>query len=267
MRVPGGGFAVLPLIEKQPGLLPTAEVDVVLDACLPHGDAVRHFSGDHLHPLIEPFERPGARIVAGKDSTRSDLLVEEVDDLRQQPIHALRERLDDEVVAVAIHDERRQQIGLAVNQPIRGRIDAERAPERQRGVDPAFQQLVVGRLLAVRQHADGDLRSIAIQRVSENAAARRANHDAVAARRLDVGHVGAVDPRMTAPKAELATGGEDDGWCHCHVVAFCVVRRASCERSSKLTRTPNARTTHSTIVALCASRSAPIMRGFCSRNI
>ena len=138
-RVPGRRFAVLPLVEKQPGLLPAAEVDVVLDAGLPHGDAVRHVAGDHLHPLLEPFEQTGRadRCARGFRAVPS-CSVEEVDDQRQQPIHALRERLDDEVVAVAIDDERRQQIGLAVNQPIRGRIDAERAPERERGVDPAL---------------------------------------------------------------------------------------------------------------------------------
>ncbi len=97
-----------------------------------------------------------------------------VDDLRQQPVHALRQRLDDEVVAVAIDDERRQQIGLAVNQPIRRRVDAERArgTPRAASIRP-FKQLVVGRPLAVGQHADRDLRSIAVQRVAERPAARR----------------------------------------------------------------------------------------------
>ena len=45
---------------------------------------------------------------------------------RQQAIHALRQRLHDEVVAVTIDDERREQIGFAVNQAVRRRVDGER---------------------------------------------------------------------------------------------------------------------------------------------
>ena len=36
---------------------------------------------------------------------------------------ALRQRLHDQVVAVAIDDQRRQQIGFAVHQPVGGRVD------------------------------------------------------------------------------------------------------------------------------------------------
>ena len=111
------------------------QIDVVLDPALDHGHRLRHLAGQHLDPLLEPLEQPRPRVVAREDAARVQQILERRDDQRQQAIHPLRQRLDDEVLAVPIDDERRQEIRFAVDQPIRRRVDRERLAERDRRLD------------------------------------------------------------------------------------------------------------------------------------
>ena len=157
-RISGGRGPILALIEKQPGLLAAAQIDVVLDAAFGDGDRVRHLAREHLDALLEPLEEPRARVVARENAARVQKIVQRRDDRWQQTIHPLRQRLHDEVVAVAIDDERRQQIGLAVDEAVCRRVDGERLAERDRRLDAPAYQPVVRRLLAVRQHPKRDLR-------------------------------------------------------------------------------------------------------------
>ena len=128
-RVARRRLAVLALIEKQPGLLPSSQIDLVLDRPFAHGHRVGNRAGQVRDRLLETFERAHLGIVAGEDAGRREQLLQQLRDRRQQPIHALRERLHDEVVAVPIDDERRQQIRLAVNESIGRRIELQRFPE------------------------------------------------------------------------------------------------------------------------------------------
>ena len=98
-----------------------------------------------LDLLLEAFEQADLGVVARQHALGAGELDQQRHQRRHQPIHALRQRLQHQVVAVAIDDERRQQVGLAVNQSVRGGVDLERcrgsamavfeavAPER--GVD------------------------------------------------------------------------------------------------------------------------------------
>ena len=61
---------VLTLIEEQTRLLAAAEIDVVLDACLGHADAVGHVAGDDVDPLLESLEQARPRVVARDDAAR-----------------------------------------------------------------------------------------------------------------------------------------------------------------------------------------------------
>ena len=64
----------------------------------------------HLDLLLEPFELAHLRIVAREDALGAgELDQQRVTSARREAIHALRQRLDHEVVAVAIDDQRRQQ--------------------------------------------------------------------------------------------------------------------------------------------------------------
>ena len=57
-------FAVLALIEKQPGLLALPGIDCVLDRSLARRDPLRHVAVHDFDALFEAFEQPHPRIVA-----------------------------------------------------------------------------------------------------------------------------------------------------------------------------------------------------------
>ena len=63
---------VLALVEEQPGLLPAAQIDVVLDAGLAHVHRLRDLAAEDLDALVEPLERPRAGIVARKNAARRE---------------------------------------------------------------------------------------------------------------------------------------------------------------------------------------------------
>ena len=128
-RVARRRLAVLALIEKQTGLLPSPEIDLVLDRPLAHGHRVGNRTGQIRNRLLETFERTHLGIVAGQDAGRREQFLQQRGDRRLQSIHALRERLHDEIVGVSIDDERRQQIRLAVDESIGRRVELQRFPE------------------------------------------------------------------------------------------------------------------------------------------
>ena len=124
-RVARRGLAVLALVEKQSGLLPAPQIDLVLDRSLAHRHRLGNRASQILDRLLESFERAHLGIVAREDAGRREQLPQQRGDRRQQPIHALRQRLHDQVVAVPIDHERRQQIRLAVDESIRRRIELQ----------------------------------------------------------------------------------------------------------------------------------------------
>ena len=93
-----------------------------------------------------------------------------VDDSGMQAIHALRQRLHDQVIAVAIDDQRREQVGLAVHQAVGRGVERQRRAEGHRAFQTgADERGQLGRL-ADREHPDRDLRAVA----EERGASRRA---------------------------------------------------------------------------------------------
>ena len=119
VRIAQRRLAVLALIEEQAGLLAAAQVDLVADAPFADRHALGHRAGDHGHLRLEPFERADLGVVAHQDAGRTQPLAEHGDDLGQQALGRLRQRLHHEVVAVAVDDQRRQQVAFAVHE--RGR--------------------------------------------------------------------------------------------------------------------------------------------------
>ena len=107
-RVARGGVTVLALVEKQTGLLPSSKIDLILDRPFAHGHRVGNRPSQVRDRLLETFEHADLGIVAGEDAGRREQFLQQGRDRWLQPIHALRERLHDEVVAVPIDDERGQ---------------------------------------------------------------------------------------------------------------------------------------------------------------
>ena len=133
--------------------------------------------------LLEPFEQAHARIVAREDALRCASSTSS-SVIRQQPIGALRQRLHDEVVAVAIDDERRKQIAFAVHEPIRGGVDVEPLAERDRLLEPRSPEAAIDGHVVLRQDPQRDLRAIAVKSARQKPAVRPddAHHGAGSAR-------------------------------------------------------------------------------------
>ena len=207
MRVSRGGFAVLALIEEQTGLLTFAEIDLVLDRPLAHDHRLGHRAGQDFHRLLEPFERAHLRIVARQDSRRREDLGQPAPSPTAAngpcPATAPAPR---GTIAVPIDHERRQQIGLAVHEPVRGRVELERVAKPDRPLEPWPQHRRVERRVAARQHPDRDLRSIAEERMAQRPPARSDDFDDVAPGRVDVRDVGAINPRMAGCAAAARRG-------------------------------------------------------------
>jgi hypothetical protein len=129
---------------------------------LAHVDGLGDVAVEHLDALLEPLEQPHARIVPREDAGGVHEVHEDLRDLGHQPIDALRQRLQHEVVAVAIDDERRQPIGFPVDETIRGRVDAERAPKADRLLQPQSPQRQIGYLGPAGQQSECNFRSIAV---------------------------------------------------------------------------------------------------------
>src|SRR2546428_12206156 len=97
-----------------------------------------------------------------------------------------------------------------MNEAKGGCVDRERLPELERGFDPATDQRIVCGRFTERQQTKRDLRAIAEEGVTERAAARISDHDAIAGLRAHVGHVGAVNPQVAALEPLLASRGNGD---------------------------------------------------------
>ena len=159
-----------------------------------------------LHLLLQPFQQPHLRIVAGQDAARAGELHEHGHERREQPIHALRQRLQHQHIVVAIDDERREQIGFAVDQPAGGGVEVEGRAEREGGFQPRAPERRVHRRspLETMRRTIWD-RSLNSAWPSVRSLAPSDAHDA---RRpgIDVADVGAVDPGMSGTDAVLAAG-------------------------------------------------------------
>ena len=109
-------------------------IDQVFDPALAHFDDLGYRAVLHRHGLLQALEQPDARIIAGQDSGRLEAIDEQRDEVRKQAIDALHERLENEVVTIAIDDQSRQPVGLAVDHPIGCGVDAKRLPVARRRV-------------------------------------------------------------------------------------------------------------------------------------
>jgi hypothetical protein len=129
----------------------------------------------------------------------------------QTAVGRLRQRLHDEVLAISIHDERRQQIAFAVDEPIGRRIDLERGAERRRLIEPIPPGGGVGFVGAAREHAQRDFRAIAVERVADDPAAAVNDPDRIAAVGVDLADVRSINPWMAVLHALIAASRQVRG--------------------------------------------------------
>ncbi len=158
-RVAGGGAVVLALIEEDAGLLPVQQVGPQGEAVHLHRHGLGNFAGEH-----GGFERQlllGAHrdIVARHDPLGVEDLLQAGRDLVLGGVHALVEGLHDQVVAVAVHHQRGQQVGFAVHHAVGVGMADHSAAVCLGGAQAAQKEIAADLFDLPRQHAQSDLRS------------------------------------------------------------------------------------------------------------
>ena len=163
-----------------------------------------------LDDPVQPFERAHLRIVARQNARRLQEIRQQVADQRQQAVGALRKRLHHQHVTVAVDDETRQPVALAVDQPIRRRVNRQRLAIADGRVEPLAPERRVGPGVAPRQHPEGNHRATAVKRVTERPAVRADHLHDIARGGPYAPEIRPVDPRMPGPQATLPARGHRD---------------------------------------------------------
>ena len=121
-RDAAGEHAILALIEKGAGLLPVPRRGQVADAVLGHLDLARNVAVEQLRGARETLLRAHGGVVARENAVGREQLAKRVDDRRAERLEPCAQELNDEPLVVAIDDERRQSVGLAMHDAIRIRV-------------------------------------------------------------------------------------------------------------------------------------------------
>ena len=191
------------------GLLAAAQVDLVADPPFADRHALGHAARGDQHLRLEPFEGADLGVVADQDAGRPEPIAEHGDDLRLQPLGRLRQRLHHEIVAVAIDDQRRQQVALAVDQPIGGGVDGQRLTEADRLIESSAEEIGTDDGAAGGEEPQRNLGTVAVESRPERPAARPQDLDDVAGRRRHLAEVGPINPNVSRLCALYAARRDD----------------------------------------------------------
>src|SRR6185295_7075687 len=209
-RVGAGHRVVLALVEEQARLLPAPQVGLEADVPLLHLHPLRHLPVEQADALVEALQRPHARVVALEDSRRPQQLDEDPDQLVLARLGALRQCLDDEMISVAVDDQRGEAVAFAVDQPARGGSLRHRLPPAHGGLDPVAQERLGERVAAI-DHAEADLRPRRVEREAERAPPGALHlHDRAGGDPRGAHDVGPEDPGVAAQDAHLTLAADDD---------------------------------------------------------
>ena len=117
-------------------------------------------SGTSPHHTSRRRGRPSSsrsgRIAHVHRAARREHLLERLPHLVEPRLHAERQHLHREVVAVAVHDQPGQLVGFAVHQAHRPLAGAGLLAERERALEALHEERGVDRVAAARQHARRD---------------------------------------------------------------------------------------------------------------
>ena len=175
MRVAAGRDAVRSLVEKGAGLLAGPRRGEIADGALPDLDTFGHLAGDERHGLIQAFASAHRHVMPEEDAVGREHVHERGDDVRPHRLEAGGKQLGDDIRPVAVDDERRQSVPLAVHDPPRIRVDPAPAFHARR--DALAPPRGVDRPIGALQQAEPDLRAGRVQGLPEEAAARISDAD------------------------------------------------------------------------------------------
>ena len=141
--VAGGGAVVLALVQEDAGLLAAQQVGPQGEAVHVHGDGLGDLAQDHARFERQLFLGANRGVVAGHDALGMENLFQAGDDLAARGVHALVERLHDQVIAVAVHDQGGEEVGLGVDYAVGVAVRRERTPVLFGGAQPAQEEIAV----------------------------------------------------------------------------------------------------------------------------
>ncbi len=169
-------------------------------------------------------------------------LVQDFDKQFFMSFGALAECLHHKVIAVSVHDQRRQMVSLAVHDAPSFGILNHNFPVRGRLFKPSHEKLPIHRHVLAREQTKRDLRLVAIERASLKASTLIGEPHHRSRFAIARAHVAAIDPEMTCADAFNAARADHRfafgaHFCHelhcCH--KCCFVRRGGFS-SSGVTR-------------------------------
>ena len=130
--------------------------------------------------------------------------------LRQPAIRALRKRLDYQVIAVLVDDQRREAIRFSVDKTVRRRVDVQPVAKRHGHCQTLPPDAFAGRLVTRRDHPQRDLRSRAPERTAKPSIAAADDRYQIAWRGRCRRNVASVDPGMATTNPILTAAGDDN---------------------------------------------------------
>ena len=203
VRVRRDGRVMLHLIEIEAGLLRVHQVDgepqaVDLDLLLG-----RRFAEEHAGSQLQSFRTAHRRIVALDDRSRAEHASQRLDDQLLPHVHRERQRLQHELIAVAIDDHARQSVALAPDHSAQPRIHAATRAIFHRLCDAALEKIEIERLFPARETPRHDLRFAVVDRAADEVILAVLQRDDVAiggiAERLQ--HLAGEDPVVAVEDA------------------------------------------------------------------
>ena len=207
-------IAILALVEEASGFLPALQVVAELHPVLFHDHFADVLTCEDADLFRQTFERPDGGVVALHNRARCKQLLQDSDDLRFQPLHALAERLHDKAVTIAIDDERRQQVALPRHEAIGARAFHDLVAKCC-GIANAFSEKGTVEWAALAgEHPQGNLGLAAVKRLPPGMPlAIHDAHDCSGPGTASIDHVGAIDPRMAGENAVDSALANCDSRC------------------------------------------------------
>ena len=204
--VSGCRKAVLPLIEKESGLLSSQQIDHEADPIFAYFNFIGNRSPQNAADFFEAFKAPHPGIVSLQNALWLDGFLQNLDQQRLQGVGAARQSLQDQVVAIPVDDDPGKQVSLPEYQAIGGVRTRQHASAINRRHDTGTKKLRRRRFGIARKEAQPDLRLPAVERISQNIAGgiHYLHNGRIRIRRFTF-PFSRINPEMTA--ADAANGG------------------------------------------------------------
>src|SRR6266404_3075387 len=192
-------MSVFSLVEERAGFLSGPGGSQEFDAVLMHLDLARDVTVQNSRLPRQSFFRAQRHIVARQDARRLWQRAQRRQYFLSEPLEPGTHELHNEPLVVAVADERRTSIGLAVHQADRVGVIFERYPSRDCGCDSLVPpRLVDNRVGIAIEQPQRDLRERTPESPPDWLAATVVNENRAGVHHWPLRHVRAIDPGMPA---------------------------------------------------------------------